>query len=380
MWKSSPSILAALLLVTAARVVAVDSGTVPPPPSAEQRYEQGRRLMQSGRYLDAAEVFSGVADSTDAPASLRAQALFTAGLMQEDARNYERAVEIYQDVGRRFPGAAFAWQATQALNALNAGGPGGIEFRRREDEAWDVLLPAEDVADREGLGAARPALEHAAALLQALLHDFADHPKARDVAIALGNVHMTLRQFADAGSDFERALALAQAQSQPSDHGDRGADSVVMDAEARLAEAIRAGRRQWITLAAQVTLAAIVLGVLALRPWREVDRAWLQLGTNLLLVALALGVVASVASYAVRHLVDEHSTIADGAAGLLVAVPGATGLLIVFGAMNGLRATGRWRGRDAAGVAAALGAIAALAVAVCLIDVFALFPTLDSKL
>ena len=69
------------------------------------------------------------------------------------------------------------------------------------------------------------------------------------------------------------------------------------------------------------------------------------------------------------------------AAALLVLVPGVTGELVAVGFATGLRgARGATARLTDVGVAAALGALAALAVATCLVHAFALFPFLDSKL
>jgi hypothetical protein len=69
------------------------------------------------------------------------------------------------------------------------------------------------------------------------------------------------------------------------------------------------------------------------------------------------------------------------AAALLVLVPGVTGELVAVGFATGLRGALRANARRwNVGIAATLGALAALAVATCLVHAFALFPFLDSKL
>src|SRR5215470_5830410 len=110
---------AGLLAASATRAVDQPAG-----PAPEQRYEEARLLMQRGRYLEAADAYRSVAESADTPPALRAQALFTAGLMEENARHYERAVATYEEVQRRFPDSSFAARAAQTLTALEQGGPG----------------------------------------------------------------------------------------------------------------------------------------------------------------------------------------------------------------------------------------------------------------
>src|SRR5262245_13894894 len=184
-------VLAACLLAPHPVRAAPDGGpgqTVPAPPSAQQRYDEARRLMQRGRYAEAGEVYREVAEAEEAPVALRAQALYAAGLMQENTRDYERAVAIYHEVVRRFPDTEFARRAGDQVKTLEEGGAGrGLEFRRRQDAAWSELSPAREQSEREGAQAARPRLERAAELFTDILHDFPDHPKAKEVAVTLGD-------------------------------------------------------------------------------------------------------------------------------------------------------------------------------------------------
>jgi hypothetical protein len=106
-------------------------------PAAAERYEEARRLMQEGRWAEAAAGYRSVADRPDGgDFPERAQALFASGLMQSSARDYERALG----------GAARA-----------------IAVQRQLDAARDVLFPAQERVEREGLGAG---LEHAVRLLE----------------------------------------------------------------------------------------------------------------------------------------------------------------------------------------------------------------------
>lgn len=345
------------------------------PLSPQARYDHARQLMQRGQFRAAADVYQGVADAGDAPQPLRAQALFVAGLMYQNARDYERAIAIYRDVLRRFPGTVFAKQADDGIKVLEEGGAGrAVEFRRRVDAAWDELTPAQAVVDRDGLRAGRAGLERGAALLEGVVRDFGDHPRIKDVFTALGNTHMTLQWFGRAREDYQRALTSIRQQGAEGP----GYASLVSDAEQRLLEAVRAWRRQWATRVAWTVLAAIGVGFVAVQPWRAVDAPLLGLGGGLVLATVLLAGLAMAASLFVRLYVDEHSPIQDRAAGLLVALPGITGEVVALGFVAGLRRTRRWRAPRIAGLAAAVAALAALAVATCVVNAFALFPVLDS--
>src|SRR5262245_4059250 len=346
------------------------------PADAQRRYDEARQLMQRGRYAEAAEAYRGVADLEDAPRELRAQALFASALMRQNERNYEQALATYEEVGRRFPDSVFARQAAEAAKALAEGGGGGraLEFRRRLDAALDAYFPAKELADRDGLRAARTGLEHAIELLDGVLRDFPDVPRAREVALNLGDAHATLRCFAAARADYQRAIELAREASNA-----RHLDSFVLGVEERFTEATRALRRQWATRISWTLLAGIGVGLLLLRPWSRVDGALLRLGAGLALTTLGVAVVAAGLAYYLREYVDPNSPLSPGGAILLVALPGITGQVVALGFASGVRGAGRSRGRQAGG-AAVLGALAALAVATCLVDAFELFSFLDSKL
>jgi hypothetical protein len=338
----------------------------------EERYDEARHLMQRGSYREAAEAYRSVAESA-APLPLRAQALFAAGLMEENLRDYERALATYAEVGRRFAGTDFARRAADAARVLEQGGhERGLAFKRRLDAAHDELFPAKEVAERDGVGAARAGLARAVVLLEGVLLDFADHPRAREVAMALGDAHMTLGQYGDAADAYARALGLARAPG-----GGSADENAVLSAQERLGEAIRAGRRQRITRVAWTVLAAIALGFVAVRPWSAVDASVLRLGATLAGATLVLAGVAAVAAHVVRQYFDDHSPVENGVAGLLVALPGLTGQVVALGFASGLPGlAGRWR----AALPAVLGALAALAVAACVVNAFELFPFLDSEL
>ena len=370
--------LAGLTLLAGAVIVArAPAADVPP----QQRYDQARHAMQAGRSAEAAAAFRALADDDGAPLALRAQALFATGLMQENARRYEEATALYQEVERRFAGTEAAGRARDANAALTQGGAArGIALRHRQDDAWDAWTAAQDHLERDGLRAARPDLEAAATLLDALLGDLGDLPKARDVAMALGDVHMMLRRFHAAADDFERAAGLARARQAAGASSRPEADSLVMEAVDRRDEALRCERRQRLTRVAESLLATVVLGLLLVRPWHATDAQLLRLGGGLALTTLVLAVLAMGGAYVLRNFTEEQSPVSETAAGLLVALPGVTAVVVALGFTAGLQRTRAWRPARAAGVAGVAAAVAALAVATCLIDAFALFPVLDSLL
>ncbi|MBI3782684.1 MAG: hypothetical protein HY270_04710 [Deltaproteobacteria bacterium] len=261
--------------------------------SPSERYDEARRLMQGGRYSDAARVYRSVADSTDAPTALRAQALFASGLMEENARDYERALQVYGEVERRFPDTEGARRSHNELIEFEEGGVARtIEFRRRWDAVWDELSPAQTLADQNDLRSARPGFEHAAVLLEAMLRDFSDLPRAKEVAITLG----------------------------------------------------------------------------------------LRLASRLALATALLGLLAVVGALFLKYFTDQNSPLESESAALLVLLPGIAGQLVSLGFSGGLRTQLHWEDRRATGAAAVLGALAALATAICVVNAFNLFPFLDSNL
>jgi tetratricopeptide (TPR) repeat protein len=367
-----PAVLGALL---GARVARCDDAPPRWPPAAEQRYEQGRQLMQHGRYTAASDVYQSVADWPDGGAfPERARALFLAGLMQENARNYDRAIAIYREVVRRFPGDAFATRAADAAKVLDSGDHArGIDFRSRYDAAWDELSPARDIAEREGVAAGKARLEHAIGLLEGILRDHRDHPQARDVAIAIGDANMTLKRYAAACQGYREALALAREDVARSGHA---AASAVRGAEEKLGEATRFLWRARVDRSAQAMLVLVGLALVWARPWRQPDPGLVRLGGVMILVTLVLAAVAGGIAVALRDYVDDHSPLLSSAAALLVALPSVTGEIAALGAVNGLQRRGM---RGSLVLAATLGVVAALAVATRLVYAYDLFPLLDSE-
>jgi tetratricopeptide (TPR) repeat protein len=367
-------VLATALMMPA--IVAAADGP-PWPPAAEARYGEARQLMQGGHYAEAAAAYRAVADWPDGgPFPERAQALFLAALMQENAHDYEHALQTYREAARRFPDTPFAAKAEAGAAALAEGGEQrGIDFKRRLDAAWGELFPAQDLLESDGIAAARPGLERAVTALTALLRDYPDHPRSRDVALSLGDAHMSLGLSHEARADFEKAIALSRAQGQ--------ADidvELIEGIEHKRGEAIEATRQVWITDSAHLLLAAIFVGLIALRPWR-VPATWMvRPGAVLFVTTLVLGGAAMLLARWIHDNVDDHSPIEATLAALLVVLPGLTGQVVAFGYTNAL--AGRaladrpaWR----TALAGAIGVVAALAVATCVIEASGVFEALGSE-
>jgi tetratricopeptide (TPR) repeat protein len=353
------------------------------PSAAQQRYYDAKRLAQRDQYAEAGKAYCDVADWPDGgDFPERAEALFLCGLMQERARDYPRAVATYRAVGDRFPHTDFEGRANERAAALEQGaGERGLEFQRRLDVAMDTLVPASPTAPPAESPAARGRLEEAVTLLSAILREYRDLPKTMDVALTLGDTHMTLGRYEEARDDYTEGVALAQREASKDGPAAANADTYLKDAEDKLDEAIRAIRRRLIDRVAWALLATVALALLAVRPWREMDGRLLRLGGALVATTMLLGVVAVLTSHVLREQTDEIYPITDLGAALLVIVPGLVGEIVTLGFATRLRrsATGGV-GRWALGLVAALGAGAALAAAVCVVYAFELFPYLDSKL
>ena len=359
-----------------APAIAIAADEAATPPAAAERFTEATRLMQRGRYVEASEAYRSVADWSDGGAfPQRAQALFLAASMLESARDYEKALALYAEAAGRFAGTDFGRRAEEAAAGLQEGGATrGIAFRRRLDAAWDELFPATALFQEKGPAAARPGLERAALLLAGVFHDYPEQRKAKDVADALGDADMMLRRYAQARTDYEHAIDLYRRDARDADLG-------LASALEKLAEAQRAMRREWIDRIAKTLVGAIVLGLVAVKPWRQPDGFMMRVAAVAVLGTVVLaGLAGGVAEYLRVH-VDEASPVKMTAAALLVLVPGVTGELVAVGFASGLRGVPRAPApRWNVGIAATLGALAALAVATCLVHAFALFPFLDSKL
>lgn len=366
------SCLISLLLMLPAVAAIADGGASP-----QQRYDDAKSLMQSGRYADAATAFAAVAAAPDAPVSLQQQALFVAGMMYQQARDYPRAVATYDEVQRRFPNTDTAQRAAGSAAELRAGSSRWLEFRQRQDEAWDVFEPARERAQTDGLGAARGDLQRAATLLRSLLDDFPEHPRAKDVATALATTYLSLRRFDEAATTYERAIELARAQNATTGIP---VDSFIAVAADDAHAALRAGRRYHLTGLAVAILAIIALGLIALRPWGVAYANTRHLLAPMALTIALVTALAATSAYVVRYFIDENSPITWMHAIVLAAIPGLMGALTthMYGGALAARAVGDEI--KAYTIAAAIAALAALAVSVCLMSQFELLSFLDSEL
>src|SRR2546430_289071 len=283
--------------LAAAIAVAAEEAATPPP--ALGRFSEATRLMQRGRYIEASEAYRSVADWPDGGAfPQRAQALFLTGSMLESARDYENALSVYGEAARRFAGTVFGRRAEDAAAGLQEGGTArAIAFRRRLDVAWDALFPATALFQEKGLAAARPGLEQAVELLAGVLRDYPEQSKAKDVADSLGEADMMLRRYAQARSDYERAIDLYRRDARDADLG-------LASASEKLAEARRSLRRQWLDRIGKTLVGVIVLGLVSVKPWRHPDRFMIRVAAVLVLgTAVLAGVAAALAEY-VRFHVD----------------------------------------------------------------------------
>jgi len=387
---SPPSAPFALRLALALLVCILGTGSAaradPPPwwpPAAAQRYADAKQLEERGRHAEAADAYRSVADWPDGgPFPQRAESLFLAGVMLEAARSYERAVETYRELARRFPGDDFARKAQELAEGLEQGEPArALAFRRRLDAARDELAAANAVLQREGPGAVQRELAHVAARFEAILHEYEDLPRAKDVALALGDTHMTLRHYREARADYRRAIDLARRAAERPGADPLAVQRDVASAENLLGEATRSIRRRWAVWTAWGLLAATGAGLLLVRPWRAVDRRMLQLAGVLLVGTALLAFGATRVADYLRYQVEDQPPVEQGVPALLVLLPGITGQLVALGFVGGLGASrNAARGWWVVSLAGVLGALAALAVATCIVDAFQLFPFLDSKL
>lgn len=341
-----------------------------PASTPQARYDTARQAMQRGAYAEAEAAFVEVAHDTTAPPELQAQALFSVGLMQQNQRRYEAALATYREVQERFPATIVGRRAVEAIAILSEGGSErGLAFRRRFDEALELYARARDQLDREGMRVAGPDLQHAVELMASIVAEFVDHPRRAQAAFELGEMRATVQDYLGARAAYEQALAWTT--------GTPG-DGFITNVTNRLDEAVRARRRQICTRIAMVILAFIVVLFLAARPWAVFDRELLRHVGAFAVGVVVLAVIGETASYVVRTYIDDHSPLHGGIATRLVLFPGVTGEVLALGFLGRCRTL--WNGPRAVHVAAALGAIAALAVTTMVVNAYELFPFLDSML
>lgn len=362
----------ALTLAASLLALAVAAAADAPPPTPQARYDDARQAMQRGRYADAEAAFRSVADAGDAPADLRAQALFSVALMQQNQRQYETALQSFAEVQRRFPDTPVARRAADAAAGLTEGGDQGLAFKRRFDEVMDAYAPARDALDRDDFATAQPGFERAVTLLAAIERDFPTHPRVKDVAFLSGETHAALARFVEARADYERAVALGG--------GPRDGDTFVTLTQERIVEVVRARNRQVTTRAARTVLIAIGLAFLLVRPWTGVDAALFRLGGRIALGTFVLSAVSVIVAWFIREYVDDHSPVTHDIAVMLVLLPGLAGVVVSLGFVGGLRTIAGGHSPWPVRAGAMLGALAAFAVAVCVVNAYELFPFLDSML
>jgi tetratricopeptide (TPR) repeat protein len=359
-----------LLLVVASPALAQDAW----PKGAQDRFAKARRLSEKGRFDEAARAYHEVCDWPEGGAfPQRAQALFCAGLAEESARSYEAALATWRGLLRRFPNGDFAHRARQAIERLDPPGARGVEFARRYDDAWSVLLPALQAEQRGDDAGARPGLEKALAILEPLLADFREHPRASDAALAIGDTRSRLGDLEGARDAIADAVLLARREADKNSR-DLVAAGNVQNAELRLAEARRAITRRQLDRGA-TTILVLALGVLvSTRPWRARSTRLLPLGAALVAADAVLALVSAGMAEYVRSRIDDHSPLSGGEAALFVLGPGLVGIVVALGIANGRP------GRSGIALAGACGVLAAAALAVILVYAWGLFPILDSEL
>ncbi len=339
------------------------------PEGAERRFEEASALSRRGDYTGAALAFHEVADWAGGAFPERAQALFCAGLNEKNAQRYEKALETWREVVRRFPEGDFARRARAEIARLDPPGGGGIDFARRRDEALTIL----DQARQAGEDAARPVLEHALRILEPLLADHREHPEASDVALSIQEARTRLGDLDGARRAADDAVTLAR-EAAARAPGDPQAAANVANADLHRAEADRLLLRRAVARVATTVLALVLGALAALRPWRTRPGRLFRAARVLVAAPLVLAVLAMTLAWFVRRYVDDHSPLGVGDAAALVALPGLVAVVAALGIASAVK------GRRGAALAGLCGALAGTSVATLLVQAFGLFGYLDSKL
>jgi tetratricopeptide (TPR) repeat protein len=341
------------------------------PPGAERRFQEALRLKLERKHREAAEAYRSVADWPEGGDwKERAQALYFAAAELHAAGELERALDTYREVERRFPKSDFAAVAHRDAERLQpAGVAGGLDFQRRHEAAWDVLSAALTLDVRGEREAARPGLEKALDLLQALLRDHRDHPGAVDVTIAMSDVLVRLDRLDEALAVAEEAVTLAERETKKPDAAD-AARGELLSARRQLGEARSALRGRALDRAGMSFLVALAVALACARPWRRLARRLVTLWLVLVAVDGALAVLAIV-GFRYLRAGDPDSIITDSVVAALVVVPGATGITASVLATASLGAR-RWSGV----LSATAGVLAALATSTCLVQHYRLFAAL----
>jgi hypothetical protein len=228
-------------------------------------------------------------------------------------------------------------------------------------------MPAITQHDRREVEKARPGLEKALELLDALLRDHRDHPKACDIEATRSDVLIRLGRHAEAVAAAEDAVTLARREAEKPGAPNTARGDVV-SAERQLGEARRALWCWRLDLDSKVLLGVLAVFLLSKRPWRALTPRLGRLALGLLLADLALaGLGVLGAEYVARRERNPDSLMTDGKAFVLVLVPGAIGIVVA------LATALSYKGRRGALLAVALALAGTLAASICLVQHYGFF-------
>ncbi len=345
-----------LVLVLAGVALAQDAY----PPEARKRFEEAVELTRHNEHKKAAELFRTVADWKEGgDFKERAWALYNVGTELKLAGDFERAAATWRELVARFPRSDFASLADREAKKLAS--PGEIDFERRFAEVSSISLTAITRQERRQFDEARPGLEQALVLLDALLRDHRDLPKASDVACQRSEVLKGLGRYREAVAAAEDAIELAEREARKPGAPNTARGGVV-SGERQLSEVLRALWCWRLDLGSQIFLGLLVVFLVAGRPWRFFTARLVKLAIGLMLTDLALGGLGVLgAEYANKRDPTPDSLMTDDKAFLLVMVPGAVGILVALGTAVAYK---RYRGLPAV----VLALLAALATSICLVQ------------
>lgn len=142
----------------------------------------GLVYFRQQQFVLAANLFRSAAGHSE---KLWQTAMFNSALAWLNQRNYEKFLEDYKELSKRFP---------------------------ESDLRSDLLL-------EEGLLQARSGNERATRTLQLFLRDFPNHPRIAEAQLALAEISYVSSDFASAG-DYLKAVNEATSDAKPSDRSD----------------------------------------------------------------------------------------------------------------------------------------------------------------
>jgi tetratricopeptide (TPR) repeat protein len=348
--------LAGLVLLIAGVALAQDAY----PPEARKRFEEAVELTRHNQHLKAAELFRSVAEwPGGGNFKERAWALYNVGTELKLAGELEQAAATWRELVARFPRSDFAGLAEREANKLAS--PAEIDFERRFAEVSSVSLTAITRQERRQFDEAQPLLVQALGLLESLLHDHRDLPKACDVACQKAEVLKGLGRYSEAVGAANDAIELAEREARKPGAPNTARGGVV-SAERELAEVKRALWCYLLDLGSKIFLGLLAAFLVAGRPWRLFTARLVKLTIGLLLADLVFGGLAIAgAEYAQRRDPTPDALMTDDKAFLLAIVPGAVGILVALGTAVAYK---RYRGLPAV----VLALLAALATSVCLVQ------------